>query len=128
MLRLHVHELGHFVQAARAHFADFVCGACWRQLRGALGAASTLSQLRAAHAAYLEAACGRCLLLPNAKDAATSQLLAAALGLVLALRRAVVAGGATISRELVTASRLQFAAITKGLAAANHPLAALYRG
>lgn len=126
MLRLHMHELGHFVQAARAHFADFVCGACWRQLRASLAEASTLSELRAAHAAYLEAASRRCLLLPA--DAAASQLVAAALGLVLALRRAIVAGGPTVSREVVTASRLQFAAITKGLAAANHPLAALYRG
>ena len=44
---------------------------------------------------------------------------------VLALQRALAAGGARVG--LAHASRMQFAGITKGLAAAAHPISALYR-
>ena len=105
------------------YVASHVCGACWRELQVALGAASSLSELRAAHAAYLASAARRCLL--GAADAPAASLIAAAFAHVLALQRALAAGGARVG--LAHASRMQFAGITKGLAAAAHPISALYR-
>ena len=45
-----------FVRHLHGYVASHVCGACWRELQVALGAASSLSELRAAHAAYLASA------------------------------------------------------------------------
>jgi len=123
LLQLHVHELAFFVRNLHGYVASHVCGACWRELQVALGAASSLSELRAAHAAYLSSAARRCLL--GAADAPAASLIAAAFAHVLALQRALAAGGARVG--LAHASRVQFAGITKGLAAAAHPISALYR-
>jgi hypothetical protein len=123
LLQLHVHELAFFVRHLHGYVVSHVCGACWRELQVALGAASSLSELRAAHAAYLSSAARRCLL--GAADAPAASLIAAAFAHVLALQRALAAGGARVG--LAHASRVQFAGITKGLAAAAHPISALYR-
>ena len=123
LLQLHVHELTFFARHLHGYVASHVCGACWRELQVALGAASSLSELRAAHAAYLASAAHHCLL--GAADTPVASLIAAAFAHVLALQRALAAGGARVG--LAHASRLQFAGITKGLAAAAHPISALYR-
>ena len=123
LLQLHVHELTFFARHLHGYVGSHVCGACWRELQVALGAASSLSELRAAHAAYLASAAHHCLL--GAADTPAASLIAAAFAHVLALQRALAAGGARVG--LAHASRLQFAGITKGLAAAAHPISALYR-
>lgn len=134
VLRIHVHELRFFVSGLTAHFIAHVCEGCWSELRAAVDAASSPTELRRAHDAYLDTSMRHCLLHPE--GAAAASLLNGVLALALTLHRelcheldaprqrergaAAHASGASWA-ALVDASRRQFAMLMDGLRA--QPLA-----
>ena len=118
LLRLHVHELRHFVNGVQAHFIAYVCGHCYTELESAIVSATSVRELHAAHDAYLQAATSRCLL--HAAGLPTASLITAVLALVLSLHREVCTEGAlpvgAAWAGLVDASRRQFAMLVSALA------------
>jgi hypothetical protein len=118
LLRLHVHELRHFVNSMQAHFIAYVCGHCYTELESAIVSATSVRELHAAHDAYLHAATSRCLL--HAAGLPTASLITAVLALVLSLHREVCTEGAlpvgAAWAGLVDASRRQFAMLVSALA------------
>ena len=124
VLRLHVHELRHFVSEVQLHFVAHVCDGCWGALHSAVDAATSAAALRRAHDDYLRSAMEHCLLHPAGLP--TSSLISALLALALSLHRELcdeslerVRGGAWAN--LVEASRRQFSMLLRALS--QQPLA-----
>ena len=87
VLRLHIHELRHFVSGVQTHFIAHVCDSCWSDLTSAIESATSPTELRAAHDAYLDAATTHCLLHPEGR--ACASLITSVLALALSLHREV---------------------------------------
>ena len=122
LLRLHVHELRHFVSGVQSHFVAHVCDTCWAGLSDAIEAAATVRELRQAHERYLDAASRHCLL--HSIGLPTSSLITAVLALALSLHREVCSDTVPTGRAwaaLVDASRRQFEMLLAALSA--QPLA-----
>jgi hypothetical protein len=127
LLRLHVHELRHFVGGVQAHFIARVCDGYWAELCDAIECSSSPLELRSAHEAYLSHVASHWLIDPAGRAAAG--LITSVLALALSLKREVCGGDRAVDggeagvaaagaswNDLVLASRRQFAMLLTALA------------